>query len=311
MSKIPLIAVVGPTASGKTDLAIKIAKLVNGEIVSADSMQIYKDMPIASAVPSSEEKQGVPHHLMEFLSPTDRFTVVDYIEAATNAINTIVSRGKIPVLVGGTGLYIDSVINNITFKTEENSEEVRESLEKTADINGMDFMLERLSKIDPETARKLHANDRKRIIRALEVFQIHGKTMTELKELSRTVPSPYDAVIIGLRYNDREKLYARINKRVDIMLQNGLLDEAKAAYLSDDRYTSAQAIGHKEFFKYFDDEISLEEAVENLKMQTRRYAKRQMTWFSKNDKINWINVDEQQDAFATAQEILRNNNFIK
>jgi len=310
MNKTPLIAVVGPTASGKTDLAIKIAKLVCGEIVSADSMQIYKNMPIASAVPNDAEKQGVPHHLMEFLPPDAHFTVVDYKKAATRAIDDITARNKMPILVGGTGLYIDSIINNITFKKEENSEEVRDRLERKADINGMEYMHEMLSKIDKKTADKLHANDRKRIIRALEVFEIHGKTMTELKELSRTIPSPYQAVIIGLRYKDREKLYNRINKRVDNMLENGLLDEAKTAYLSVDRYTSAQAIGHKELFEYFDGKISLEQATENLKIQTRRYAKRQMTWFGKNPSINWINVDEEQAVFTSAENFLQNSNLL-
>ena len=310
MSKTPLIAVVGPTASGKTDLAVNLAKLVCGEIVSADSMQIYKDMPIASAVPNDEEKQGIPHHLMELLPPTARFTVVDYKDAATRVINDITTRNKMPILVGGTGLYIDSVINNITFKQEENSNEVRNKLERQADANGMDYMHEMLAKIDTQTADKLHANDRKRIIRALEVFEIHGKTMTELKELSRMIPSPYDACFIGLRYKDRSKLYTRINKRVDNMLENGLLDEAKAAYLSVDRYTSAQAIGHKELFEYFDGKISLETAVENLKIQTRRYAKRQMTWFGKNHQINWINVDEEQDVFTAAENILKNSNLL-
>ncbi|MDD4698713.1 MAG: tRNA (adenosine(37)-N6)-dimethylallyltransferase MiaA [Oscillospiraceae bacterium] len=310
MSKTSLIVVVGPTASGKTDLAINLAKTVQGEIVSADSMQIYKDMPIASAVPSDEEKQGIPHHLMEFLSPTDRFTVVDYKAEATSVIKDIVTRNKTPILVGGTGLYIDAVVDNITYKEEENSKEVRIKLEKMADINGMDHMLEMLAKIDKQTADKLHANDRKRIIRALEVFEIHGKTMSELKELSRALPSPYDAVVIGLRYKDRSKLYAKINKRVDIMLRNGLLDEAKSAYMSVDRYTSAQAIGHKEFFEYFEGKISLEAAVESLKIQTRHYAKRQMTWFLKNTQINWINVDEEQDVFKSAEEILKNSNLL-
>jgi len=310
MNKTPLIVVVGPTASGKTDIAIKIAGLLCGEIVSADSMQIYKDMPIASAVPSDADKQGIPHHLMEFLLPTAHFTVVDYKYAATRVIDDIIARKKMPILVGGTGLYIDSIINNITFEQEENSEEVRDRLEKKADINGMKYMLEELSKVDPKTADKLHVNDRKRIIRALEVFEIHGKTMTELKELSRTIPSPYQAVIIGLRYKDREKLYNQINKRVDNMLENGLLDEAKAAYLSVDRYTSAQAIGHKEFFEYFDGKISLEQATENLKIQTRHYAKRQMTWFGKDHRINWINVDEEQAVLTAAEKILKINNLL-
>lgn len=287
--RIFTVAVVGPTASGKTDLAINIAKHFGGEIVSADSMQIYKGMPIASACPSQEQKAQVTHHLVEFLENTKEFSVADYVDTASKTIKSIAAENKLPVIVGGTGLYIDSLLNNLTFTAEKGDNAKREELEKRFDELGGEEMLKRLAIFDCQTAARLHANDRKRIIRAFEVYESSGISITKQNELSRLSDSPYDVVYIGITYNDREKLYERINKRVDIMLENGLLDEAKNNL--NKGKTARQAIGHKEFIPYFNGEISLEEAVENLKRETRRYAKRQLTWFRRNENINWIYAD--------------------
>ena len=303
LEKPKIIAVVGPTASGKTALGVKIAKSLNGEVVSFDSMQIYNNMPIASAAPTKEETQGIKHYLVGFCDPKERFSVADFIGLATEKIADITSRQKMPVLVGGTGLYIDSLVSGIEFSNED-STEVRKKLEAKADEIGMDKMLEILREVDPKTAAKYHVNDRKRIIRALEIFEIHKKPKSEIDAESKLKGTRYNTVWIGITYRNRELLYDRINRRVDIMLQNGLLEEAERAF-SDGGQTSVQAIGHKEFFPYFKGEISLEKAVENLKTETRRYAKRQMTWFRRNEEINWIYADETPDAFSEAERILK------
>lgn len=307
MEKIPVIAVVGPTASGKTELSVKIAEYVNGEVVSADSMQIYKGMSIASAAPTEQEKNGIPHYLFEFLEPTERFTVADYVEKAGAFLNKIFKKGKIPVIVGGTGLYIDSLLKNIKF-SEENSqrtENIRLELLNEYDRLGGEEMLNKLKEIDPCSANKLHANDKKRIVRALEIYEIHGKTKTELDKESLKGSPLYNVIYIGIKYKDRNILYERINKRVDLMLENGLLNEAEKTYnlITGTPYysTGFQAIGHKEFYDYFNGNKSLEECVENLKMSTRRYAKRQLTWFNKNENIFWIYPDTEKDVFAKAK----------
>ncbi len=297
-----IIAVVGPTASGKTALGVDIATRFNGEVVSFDSMQVYNSMPIASAAPTFEERKGIPHHLVGFKDPKDKFSVADFIELATDVVADINARNKLPILVGGTGLYIDSLVSGVRF-SDEDSTEVRERLEKKADTVGMEKMLEELRLIDPETAAKYHVNDRKRIIRALEIFELHKKTKSQLDDESKLNGSRYDTVWIGITYRNRELLYDRINRRVDIMLKNGLLEEAREALLNGGA-TSAQAIGHKELFGYFKGEIPLETAVENLKMETRRYAKRQMTWFRRNKDINWIYADETPDVFSEAERII-------
>lgn len=296
--KIFTVAVVGPTASGKTELSLNIAKRFGGEIVSADSMQIYKGMPIATACPTEEQKNEVAHHLVEFLDNRENFSVADYVLSAASAIKDIDARNKLPVIVGGTGLYIDSLLNNLSFTAEKSDPDIQRKIEERFDKLGGEEMLKQLAQFDPVTASRLHVNDRKRIIRAFEVFENSGISITKQNELSRLYDSPYDAVYIGITYNDREKLYERINKRVDIMLENGLLEEARNSL--DNGITARQAIGHKELIPYFNGEISLEEAVENLKRETRRYAKRQLTWFRRNEKINWVYADccdVNQEAF--------------
>ena len=305
MKKQKIICVVGPTASGKTELGIRLAGAFDGEVISADSMQIYRDMHIASAAPDESETEGVPHHLVEFLPYGSTFTVADYVKVAREKIAEIMSRGKLPIIVGGTGLYINSLVNNVEFVEQETNFELRKIITEEFDRVGGEEMLRRLREIDPEAAEKLHENDKRRIIRAFEIYESTGNTKSFNDEQSIKNESPYDAVMIGITYSDREKLYERINLRVDIMLQNGLLEEAKAAYQKNLGGGAVQAIGHKEFFDYFKGEISLEESIENLKRSTRRYAKRQLTWFNKDDRINWIYKDETEDAVATAIKFVK------
>ena len=305
MKKQKIICVVGPTASGKTGLGIELAKCFDGEVISADSMQIYCDMHIASAAPDDSEIEGVPHHLVEFLPYGSSYTVADYVKAARQKISEIASRGKTPIIVGGTGLYINSLVNNVEFIESETDYELRERITKEYDLVGGAEMLSRLCEIDPDAAAKLHENDKKRIIRAFEIYESTGNTKSFNDEQSIKNESPYDACMIGITYRDREKLYERINLRVDLMLQNGLLKEAKSAYDKNLGGGAVQAIGHKEFFDYFKEQISLEEAIENLKRSTRRYAKRQLTWFNKDERINWIYRDETENAVDAAIKFIK------
>lgn len=295
MSKIPLLVIVGPTASGKTALAVECAKELGGEIVSADSMQIYKGMSIATAKPTAEEMQGVPHYLIDFLDVCENYSVADYVRDANAAIDEIVSGGKLPILCGGTGLYIDSLVDNIKFGEEDSDTELRRSLEEKTEAVGARAMLDELATFDPETAEKLHENNKKRIIRAFEVYLSTGKTFSEMQALSRNEPSRFAPVFVGIGFEDRQKLYRRIDKRVDMMLEAGLVDEAKNYYNLPKKSTSLQAIGYKELKPYFDGEITLEKAVENLKLATRHYAKRQLTWFKRNGRIKWFYFDSYPD----------------
>lgn len=291
-SKTPLIAVVGPTASGKTSLAVEICKRIGAEAVSCDSMQIYKDMDIATAKPMPEEMQGVPHHLIGFLNPDEPFSVAKYCELARDAIADITSRGKKAVLVGGTGLYYSSLVDNIEFLPEETDFEYREMLKKRAETEGAQVLLNELAAVDPEAASALHVNNLGRIIRALEIYHTTGKTKTMQNEQSVQNPTPFKTTAICLDARDRQFLYDRINKRVDLMLEAGLLEEAKAFFESPLGRTARQAIGYKELDPYFKGEKTLDECIENLKMQTRRYAKRQLTWFRRDEKINFLYIDD-------------------
>ncbi len=302
----PLVAVVaGPTASGKTALGIEIAKRFGGEIVSADSMQIYKNMDIATAKPTELEQSQAKHHLIGFLSPGESFSVAKYKELAEKAIDDILSLGKLPIIVGGTGLYIDTLINNTELLDYETSD-IRETLEKRADSEGAETLLSELKKVDPETAERLYINDRKRIIRALEVYYSTGKTITTQCELSHINESKYRFVVIGLTAENRQCLYDRINLRVDMMIDEGLIEEAKRFYSLNLGSTAKQAIGYKELKPYLDGLISLDEATEKLKMETRRYAKRQLTWFRRNKNIHWLEIDklERESLFNAACEII-------
>lgn len=305
--KKPLVAVVvGPTASGKTSLAIELAKIFDGEIVSADSMQIYKGMDIATAKPTEEEREGIPHHLISIIGADELFSVNEFKKSATDAIRSILEKNKLPIVAGGTGFYIDTLVNNTEFLDYEKND-IRTSLEKRASEEGVASLYEQLKTIDPTTAEKLHTNDSKRIIRALEVYMSTGMTISEQCRLSHLNESEFRFCIIGINANDRQVLYDRINLRVDIMLESGLIEEAEHFFASDISATAKQAIGYKELKPYLDGVCSLDEAVEKLKMETRRYAKRQLTWFRKRENINWIYIDgkDKKEIVSEAAEILR------
>lgn len=304
MEKIPIIAVVGPTASGKTELAVKLAEKIEGEIISFDSMQIYKEMHVASAAPDLAEQRGIPHHLLEFLSPESSFSVADFVKLARETVKDIHSRGKRVIIAGGTGLYVNSFLDNLTFSEEEIDMKLREELNRRFDEVGGQAMLDELRGFDSESAERLHPNNKKRIIRAFEIYKTTGQTMSEQLKKSRIAPSPYEPYMLGLNFFSRELLYERIGLRVDKMLEAGLLEEAKAAFLNSKKRTSAQAIGHKEFFGFFRGETTLPEATELLKAETRRYAKRQLTWFRRDERINWIYRDQTEDVLGEALKIL-------
>lgn len=286
MTKTKIIVVAGPTASGKTTLGIEIAKAVGGEIISADSMQIYKGMSIATAAPTKEEQSEVKHHLVEFLDKDKNFSVSDYCDLAKKEIEDITSRGKVPVIVGGTGLFINSLVDNIKFIESKTDFELRDKLMKKDE----DELYNELLKVDPLAAEKIHKNNKTRVVRALEIYYSSGKTKTMQDDESKKEESPFDALYFVIGYKDREILYNRINQRVDIMAENGLIDEAKEN-LKNATGTSAQAIGHKELLPYFNGEITIEDALDNLKKETRHYAKRQITWFKKRENAVWLYAD--------------------
>lgn len=287
-----VIVIVGPTASGKTNLSIEIAKRLNGEIISADSMQIYKYMDIGTAKPTVEEMQGIKHYLIDEVLPSEEFNVVRFKELAETYIEEILNKGKQPIIVGGTGLYISSLINNISFSQTESNWELRNQLAKEAEENGPYYIHNKLKEVDSVAAENIHPNNVKRVIRALEVFYLTQQTITYHNEVSRENPPKYNFIMLGLTM-DRQLLYDRINKRVGIMLKSGLEEEVKK--LVDLGYagaiTSMQGIGYKEFLAYLRGETTLVDAIEKIKMESRRYAKRQITWFKRISQINWFRVD--------------------
>ena len=291
---IDLYIIGGPTASGKTALSIDLAKKINGEIINADSMQVYKYMNIGTAKPSMEEREGIPHHLMDIVMPDEDFSVARYCEMAHNTIKDIANRGKMPIMVGGTGLYIDSVANNIKFADVGSDEEYRSFLEQNANELGSGFVYNMLCEIDPESASKIDKNDVKRIIRAVEIYHISGVTKSEFEKKSRLEPSPYNVKMYCLNM-ERSVLYDRINRRVDLMFEMGLSDEVQSIIDMgvDMNCTAMQAIGYKETIKYLHGNETLEEAKEVIKKSTRNYAKRQMTWFRKNPDILWLMPGEE------------------
>ncbi len=291
-SKIPLAAIVGPTASGKTSLAVAVCKALGGEAVSCDSMQIYKGMDIATAKPTEAEMQRVPHHLIGFLDPSEPFSVADYCALASEAIRDIHSRGRQAVLVGGTGLYYSSLVDNIEFLPEKSDIAYREFLKGRAEREGAQVLLDELVEIDPKAASELHPNNLGRVIRALELYHTTGKTKSFQNEESKKTPSPFDLRAVCLDARDRQVLYDRINLRVELMLQAGLVEEAKAFFAEPLGRTAKQAIGYKELYPYFAGERTLDECVEQLKMQTRRYAKRQLTWFRRDERIKFLYIDD-------------------
>ncbi len=294
-NKIDIVVIVGPTASGKTNLSVQLAKIFNSEIISADSMQIYKKMSIGTAKPTIDEMQGIPHHLIDFVDINKNFSVADYVKLAKEKIFEINEKGKLPIIVGGTGLYVNSLIDNINF-TEQNSDPVlRDKLKKRVETQGIQSLIEELKTFDIESAQKLHPNNVSRIIRAIEIYKTTGITMTEQIKNSKKFDSPFNPIMIGLNYKDRNVLYDRINKRVDSMIKNGLVNETQEILSDNCSKTAMNAICYKELIPYINGECSLEQAVEVLKRQTRRYAKRQLTWFKKDNRINWIYIDDYVD----------------
>lgn len=284
-----VIVICGPTASGKTALSIELAKRINGEVVSADSMQIYDEMSIGTAKPDEEEMQGIKHYLIGNVSPTSRYSVSDYKSDAMNAIEEIINKNKMPIVVGGTGLYVNSLIYGIDYPEVKTDLEYREELEKIAKKDGLKHLYEKAMQIDPEAAKNISENDKKRIIRILEIYKETGKTKTQLEIESRKNGVPYDYRVFAINM-PREILYDRINRRVDIMIERGLIDEVKQLYekYGEELRTAVQGIGYKEVIDYLNGVYSKEEMVEKIKMETRRYAKRQLTWFRKIQDIIWI-----------------------
>ena len=279
-------------------MSVELAKRLGAEIVNADSMQIYKYMDIGTAKPDMEERQGIPHHLIDIVEPDEQFSVARYCECAKEAIDFVHTKGKPVVMVGGTGLYVDSLVNNIQFSEIDADEEYRKKMDALAEELGNEHIHNMLMEIDPESGAKIATADRKRIIRALEVYHLTGKTITWHNEQSRSVPSPYNTTMFAIDV-DREVLYDKINRRVDIMIENGLVDEVKSIInkgIKKDS-TAMQAIGYKEIAEYLDGKIPLEEAIDKIKQGSRRYAKRQLTWYRRNEKINWVkNIDEVQTS---------------
>ncbi len=289
--KEKLVCIVGPTATGKTRLSIDLAKKLNGEIISGDSMQVYRGMDIGTAKVTKEEMSGIPHHLINIKDPEESFSVFEFQQLVRGKISEITNRNRLPMIVGGTGLYIQAVIYDYRFSHEARSEHIRRKIEQRLLQEGGDTLYNELKEIDPETAGKIHPNNERRIIRALEVYYTTGKTMTEIRRQQEN-KLLYDAVLIGLTM-ERQKLYERIDQRVDQMMEKGLLQEAKMLYEQGLRnHTSTQAIGYKELFDYFDGKISLDEAVGQIKRNTRRFAKRQLTWFRNKMDVTWFDMTD-------------------
>lgn len=304
-----VVCVVGPTASGKTKMGVALAKRFNGEVVSVDSMQIYRGMEIGTAAPTPEEMAGVPHHMIGVADPAESWSVSRFTQEADRCIQDILRRGKLPVLVGGTGLYLDALVRGQTFAAGQQGGAVRLALQQRLAREGAAALLEELAAIDPETAARLHLRDEKRILRALEVYRETGETISEHDRKSREMPNRYDALYIGLSFRDRQELRDRIDRRVDIMVEQGLLDEVRQLLtggLPRDA-TALQAIGFKQFLAVADGMATEAEAVEEVKLRSRQYAKRQLTWLRRNPRIHWILWEKEPDfpwALQNATEFL-------
>ena len=306
MQKPKVIVICGPTASGKTLLSIELAKQINGEIVSCDSMQIYKDMTIGTAKPTPEEMQGIKHYLIDYVPPTQRYSVADYKKDAKEAIHKIIKEGKTPIVVGGTGLYIDSLIYEIEYPEITFDPKYREQLEKQVEEQGLEKLYEQAKKIDPLAIQKISKTDQKRILRILEIYHATGKTKTEQEIESRKNEPEFDYHVFALLW-DREILYERINKRVNIMIEQGLIEEVKNILEKYDQFpTAMQGLGYKEVVEYLDGKTTKEEMIEKIKLETRHYAKRQMTWFRKNKQTLWL--DAKQETYKNINIIVEETN---
>ena len=294
MTKPKILAIAGPTASGKSALAVTLAEMLGGEIISCDSMQIYRRMDIGTAKPTAEETSRVPHRMVDVVEPECDFSCADYVKMAKDEVSDVLGGGRIPVFCGGTGLYLDAFLRGSDFAETRVDNALREELRAFAEREGNEALHEQLRKIDPESAEEIHPNNVKRVIRAIEIYRTGGKTKSELDRLSKECKSEYDALVIALRYNDRALLYERIDQRVDKMLEDGLIEETRALLdegIFEKNSTASQAIGYKEMLGFIKGEATLAEATELLKGATRRYAKRQMTWFSSKDYVKWIDAD--------------------
>ena len=294
LSKPRVVAVGGPTASGKTALSVALARAFDGEIINADSMQIYKNLDVGTAKPSAEERQGIPHYLLDFLPPETPYSVADFTAAADPLIRDITARGRLPLVVGGTGLYITSLLSGMAFAPEKTDPAIRARLQARADTEGGAALYAELQRVDPDYAAQVHPNNLPRVIRALELFEAPGRRMSDQRREARPAEAPYHALCLCLTCRDRAVLYSRIDRRVDEMVENGVLDEARQVYDHRDAYrTAAQAIGYKEFFPYFEGTANLTECTERLKQATRNYAKRQLTWFRRQNDAVWLYLDEE------------------
>ncbi len=292
-----ILVIVGPTASGKTRMAVELAQRHNGEVISADSMQIYRTMDIGTAKPTQEEMGGIPHHMIDVADPEEDFSVARYVEMAARCVDDVLERGKLPIVAGGTGLYIDSLLSGRTFAPFSPDSALRGELEREMAEQGGQAMLEELAKVDPEAAQRLHPNDHKRIIRALEVYRSTGKTITQHNRETQAIPPRYDALTIGLAFQDRQAMWRRIDQRVDEMVAAGLEDEVRRLLTSgiSPKCTAMQAIGYKEFTQALSGEMTWKEAADVVKLRSRQYAKRQLTWFGRNPNTRWVRWDDPPD----------------
>ena len=303
-----IICIAGPTASGKTALAVELAKEFNGEVVSCDSMQVYKRMDIGTAKPTAQEMQGIPHHMLDVAEPDEDFSVSRYCQMASPIVDDIVARGKTAIIAGGTGLYMDSLIRGNEFAPYPATGR-REELEARADREGIEVLMNWLRQIDPDTAARLHLSDRKRIIRALEIYLETGETMTAHNLKTQTIPPKYSPLWLGLDFAERSELYRRIDLRVEIMLQMGLIDEIKALLASGipAKCTAMQAIGYKEFVAALEGQCTVEEAAALVQQSSRRYAKRQLTWFRRNPNLNWLIRGEGEEILPMARRLIQDS----
>ena len=302
MSK-KIVVICGPTASGKTALSIALAKAFDGEVVSADSMQIYRRMDIGTAKPTKQEMDGVPHHMLDVAEPGEAYSVSRYVEEATACVEDILARGKLPVICGGTGLYIDGLIRGTDYQPAGTDNGIREQLDGEWEAQGAEQMMARLAAVDPDSAARLHLSDKRRILRALEVYLATGETITVHNARTKAIPPRYEAVMIGLNTEPRQILYDRIDRRVGVMLEQGLLQEVQIL-LEDGLLdgTAAQAIGYKELLAYFRGEMTLETAADLIRQKSRNYAKRQLTWFRRDERVKWIVYNAPEAAQAVLQE---------
>ena len=308
LSKPTVLAVAGPTASGKTGLGVFLAEQLGGEIISTDSMQIYTGLDVGTAKVTHEEMRGIPHHGLDIRTPDQAFSVADFVDLAAETTKQICQRKALPILVGGTGLYLESFLKGVRFAPDKADPSIRQALTQELAQVGAEEMYRRLEQVDPEAAHATHPNNTVRVLRALEHYRSTGHTLSEQRAASLPEEPPYRALVFGLDFPERAKLYQRIDQRVDLMMEQGLLQEAEQVYLHRETYrTAAQAIGYKEFFSYFTQDSTLEECVAQLKQSSRRYAKRQLTWFRRMDGICWLDAgapDVKEQALQKARAFL-------